>query len=129
MLNVLEKLMLDESSVTVRLACLGLRVCLGEINKYGTVPFWVHLLKHHLYIAIKRADFVSSWMWFNGSATKVQRHLFTNATLLPSYVYNMYQDMKSARLIAVCKRSLTDHLYNTIVINTNFGFVLRRNHG
>ena len=27
---------------------------------------------------------------------------------LPSYVYNMHQDTKSARLIAVCKRSLKD---------------------
>ena len=26
--------------------------------------------------------------------------------LLPSYVYNIYQDMKSARLITVCKHSL-----------------------
>ena len=27
--------------------------------------------------------------------------------LLPLYVYNMHQDTKSARLIAVCKRSFT----------------------
>ena len=27
--------------------------------------------------------------------------------LLPSYVYNMRQDTKSARLIAVCKRTLS----------------------
>ena len=27
--------------------------------------------------------------------------------MLPSYVYNMYQDTKSTRLIAVCKRSLS----------------------
>ena len=26
--------------------------------------------------------------------------------LLPSFVYNMHQDTKSARLIAVCKRTL-----------------------
>ena len=27
--------------------------------------------------------------------------------MLPSYVYNMHQDTKSARLIVVCKRSFT----------------------
>ena len=28
--------------------------------------------------------------------------------LLPSYVYNMHQDKKSARLIAVCKRTFNE---------------------
>ena len=41
------------------------------------------------------------------SPTKVHRHFLTIALLLPSYVYNMRQDTKSARLIAVCKRSFT----------------------
>ena len=30
-----------------------------------------------------------------------------SVTLLPSCVYNMHQDTKSARLIAVCKRTFT----------------------
>ena len=44
------------------------------------------------------------------SRKHVHRHFLTNAfcsvILLPSYVYNMHQDTKSARLIAVCKRTL-----------------------
>ena len=32
--------------------------------------------------------------------------IFSRIHLLPSFVYNMHQDTKSARLIAVCKRSL-----------------------
>ena len=43
-------------------------------------------------------------MWFNGSPTKVPRHFLTECILLPSYVYNIHQDTKSAQLIAVCKR-------------------------
>ena len=39
---------------------------------------------------------------FNGSPTKVQRRFLTNAFFLPSYVYNMHQDTKSARSIAQC---------------------------
>ena len=35
MLNVLENLVADESSVTVRLACLGLRVVNPLMNKHG----------------------------------------------------------------------------------------------
>ena len=42
-------------------------------------------------------------MWFNGSPTKVVSFSH-ECTLLPSYVYNMHQDTKSVRLIAVCKR-------------------------
>ena len=30
-----------------------------------------------------------------------------SVVLLPSHVYNMHQDTKSARLIVVCKRTLT----------------------
>ena len=36
-------------------------------------------LKLHLHTAINRADFVSWWMWFSDSPTKVQRHFLTNA--------------------------------------------------
>ena len=35
--------------------------------------------KLRLQTAINRADFVSWWMWFNGSPTKAQRHFLTNA--------------------------------------------------
>ena len=63
----------------------------------------VFIVKVHT--AINRADFVSWWMWFNGSPTKARRHFLTECILLPSYVYNMHQDTKSARLIPVCKRS------------------------
>ena len=37
------------------------------------------MLKLRLLTAINRANFVSRWMWFNGSPTKVQRHFLTNA--------------------------------------------------
>ena len=42
-----------------------------------------------------------------GSPTKAHRHFLTSheCILLPFYVYNMHQDTKSARLIAVCKRT------------------------
>ena len=63
-----------------------------------------HLFELRSHTAINRADFVSWWMWFNGSPTKVQRH---ECILLPSYLYNMHQDTKSARLIAVCKRTFS----------------------
>ena len=55
------------------------------------------------------ADFVSWWMWFNGSPTKAHRHFLTSheCILLPFYVYNMHQDTRSARLIAVCKRTFS----------------------
>ena len=46
-------------------------------------------------------------MWFNRLTTKVHRHFLTECILLPLYVYNMHQDTKSARLIAVSKRSLS----------------------
>ena len=72
---------------------------------YLIVGLSLHLSYIRLHTAINRADFVSWWMWFNGSPTKVQRHFLTIAFRLPSYVYNMHQDTKSARLIAVCKRS------------------------
>ena len=52
-------------------------------------------------------SFVSWWMWFNGSSTKALVSFSHECILLPSYVYNMHQDTKSARLIAVCKRTLT----------------------
>ena len=32
-----------------------------------------------VHIVINRADFVSWWVWFNGSPTKIQRHFLTNA--------------------------------------------------
>ena len=61
--------------------------------------------KVRLHTAINRVDFVTWWMWFNRLTTKLQRHFLTECILLPLYVYNMHQDTKSARLIAVCKRS------------------------
>ena len=66
-----------------------------------------HGLKLRLHTAINRADFVSWWMWFNRLTTKVQRHFLTECILLPSYVYNMHQDTKLARLIGVCKRTFS----------------------
>ena len=58
-----------------------------------------------LYTAINWAYFVCWWMWFNGSPTKTVSFSH-ESILLPSYVYNMHQDTKLARLIAACKRSL-----------------------
>ena len=53
-----------------------------------------------------------SWrMWFSDSPTKVQRHFLHESILLLSYVYNMHQDTKSARLIAVCKRTFKARLH------------------
>ena len=43
--------------------------------------------------------FVSWWMWFNGSHTEIQRHFLTNA-------FCYLRTSKSARIIAVCKRTL-----------------------
>ena len=60
------------------------------------VPRGKNILKVRLDTAINRADFVSWWMWFNGSPTKAQCHFLTNGILLASYVYNMHQDTKSA---------------------------------
>ena len=40
--------------------------------------------------------------------------------LLPSHVYNMHQDTKSARLIAVCKRSLTKIGFSSLREITNY---------
>ena len=63
------------------------------------------------YCVYTLANFVSWWMWFNGTPTKAPRNFLTNACiLLPSYVYNMQPNTKSARLIAVCKRSLSFNL-------------------
>ena len=62
-------------------------------------------VKVRLDTAINRADFVSWWMWFNGSTTKATAEFSHECILLPSYIYNMHQDTKSARLIALCKRS------------------------
>ena len=42
-------------------------------------------IKLCLHTAIYRADFVSWWMWFNGSPTKVS--LYHDCILLPSYTY------------------------------------------
>ena len=48
------------------------------------LPKWVLCLiqknsKLRLHTAINRADFVSWWMWFNDSLTKVHRNFLTNA--------------------------------------------------
>ena len=42
--------------------------------------------------------------WFTHESTASFSH---ECILLPSYVFNMHQDTKSTRLIAVCKRTLT----------------------
>ena len=44
---------------------------------------------------------------------------FHECILLPSYVYNMHQDWKSSRLIAVCKRTLNilhEYLSSTLTL-------------
>ena len=63
-------------------------------------------IKLRLHTAINRADFVSLRMWFNGLPTKAYCHFLTNAFCYLVRVHNMHQDTKSARLIAVCKRTL-----------------------
>ena len=55
-----------------------------------------------LHTVINRVDFVSWWMWFNGSPTKVTVSFSQGCILLPSYSYNIHQDTKSTWLIAVC---------------------------
>ena len=45
-----------------------------------------------------------------GYPRKYSSHFLTECILLPLYVYNMHQDTKSARLIAVCNRSFSDVL-------------------
>ena len=57
-------------------------------------------LNVRLHTVINRADFV----WFTYESTASFSH---QCILLPLYGYNMHQDTKSSRLIAVCKRSLT----------------------
>ena len=60
-----------------------------------------------LHTAINPADFVFWWMWFNGSHTQISTASFSDECIfLPLYVYNILQDGKSARLIAMCKRTL-----------------------
>ena len=67
----------------------------------------IRKVRPRLHTAINRTDFVSWWMWFNGWPNESTASWFSReCILLPSYVYNMLQDTKSARLIAVCKRSL-----------------------
>ena len=50
--------------------------------------------------------------WFTNKSTVEFSH---KCILLPSYVYNMHQDTKSARLIAVCKRSF--NLYSVVLFS------------
>ena len=60
-----------------------------------------------LHAAINRADFVSRWMWFNGSHTEIRTASFSEECIsLHLYVYKIHQDTKSTRLIALCKRTL-----------------------
>ena len=47
-----------------------------------------------LHTAINRADFVSWWMWFNGSPNESTASFSHECILLPSYVYNIHQDTK-----------------------------------
>ena len=53
---------------------------LREKNDSGELwkQIWCTLMLR-LHTAINRADFVSWWMWFNGSPTKAHRHFLTNA--------------------------------------------------
>ena len=44
-------------------------------------------------------------LWFTHESTSSFSH---ECILLPSHVYNMHQDTKSTRLIAVCKRALRE---------------------
>ena len=76
--------------------------------------------KLRLHTAINRADFVSWWMWFNASPTKSTASFSHDCILLTSYVYNMHQDTKLARLIAVCKRSFRNFLNSWKILLTDF---------
>ena len=42
-----------------------------------------------------------------------------SVVLLPSHVYNMRQDMKSARLIAVCKRTFKVRLHTRFLLRSS----------
>ena len=71
--------------------------------------YWIEQLKVklRLHTAINRADFGPGECDLMVHLRKYsQRHSLTNA-FCPSNIYNTHQDMKSARLIAVCKRTLT----------------------
>ena len=64
---------------------LNNNICLNMHTYVWTcihMAYICHSLKLRLHTAIKRADFVSGWMWFNDSPTKVQRHFLTNASLV-----------------------------------------------
>ena len=74
---------------------------LQRIKSSSAIDLFIVLSCIYTLRASNRADFVSWWMWFNGSQTKAQRHFCHEVVLLHSYVYNMHQDTKSARLIAV----------------------------
>ena len=78
--------------------------------------------KVRLHTAINRSDFVSWWMWFNGSHTEVQRHFLTDAFCYLLYVYNIHQDTKSARLIAVCKRSIKGWVSGSCIARVYYCF-------
>ena len=76
-------------------------------NLFSTFPKRRNSVKLRLHTAISlgQISYRGELMWFNGSPTKVHRRFLTNAFCYLRTLYNMYQDTKSARLIAVCKRS------------------------
>ena len=55
----------------------------GSISYLGPCYICTEVLKLRLHIAI---NFVSWWMWFSGSTTKVQGSFSHECILLPSYV-------------------------------------------
>ena len=72
--------------------------------------------------AINWADFVSWWMWFNGYTHNSTAEFSHECILLPLYVYNIHRDTKSARLIAVCKRSFKGPFTRAIFAAIEFSF-------
>ena len=71
-------------------------------------------IKVRLHTAISRVNLVSWWMLQTYKGNKM--YLSENDAVLISVcepLNYIHQDTKSARLIAVCRRSITTDLYNT----------------
>ena len=66
-------------------------------------------------------------MWFNGSPTKATVLFSHECILLPSYVHNIHQDTKSARLIVVCKRSVKARLHRRCLLRSFSFWCMRMN--
>ena len=68
--------------------------------------WWLWTVLERLESTTNRADFVSWWMWFNGSpGRKCSVVLSRMHQLLPSSVLTFTKIRNRPRLIAVCKRS------------------------